>query len=258
MASQSRQQMRPRTILCYGDSWTYGNAYGLKYALQRHNNREYKIKTEDLWGTEARYFAHNTHLLPNAVSKYNADYVLLSMGGNDFKNMLWKKDKQLVAPWTLLAEIKQNIEKVLDTLYSQHPNVKVVMYGYDFLGDVEATVSLQKVSPTYGGYLSTAYRWGGIRVINYYTSKLGSMLEEVAQKQQSLGRPMTYVPLWGTLQAAEEAEKENKHLDLDENISYSLGKVSPNQYMNDPIHANKRGYEILMTRLYQKFFAKEK
>jgi lysophospholipase L1-like esterase len=256
MSNQTTESMfkRAKTILLYGDSWTYGNTHGLKYALQKYGNN-FRLISEDHWGSEAKYFASNPHLLPEAVKRHKADYVLLSLGGNDFKNILWKKDRRFTAPWTTLANIRKDLEIVLDQLYKEQPNVKVVMYGYDFLGNLEDTIPFHRLSPNYGKYLSWVYKSFGIRLINYYTMKLGSMLDDISKQEQKRGYPMTYVPLWGTLQAA--AQKKDQPIEALDNVSYNLGASSPSIFMHDTIHANSRGYELLMTRLYHKYFSKE-
>ncbi|KAL0487878.1 NDC80 [Acrasis kona] len=241
-----------KTILCYGDSWTYGNIHGLKYAVKKYNMaKQFKVESEHRWGSEAKYFAENPNLLPEAISHTKADYVLLSLGGNDFKNILWKKDRW-IAPWTALSYIKRDLRTILNATYTKHPNVEVIMYGYDFMGDIEQDISLSRLFPRYGHFISSAYRWFGVRLVNYYTRKLGDVLQELSTDFAKQGHNMKYYPLWGTLQHALIHGEES----LTGDVSYSLAKPSPPKYMNDAIHANYRGFELLMTRLFTNYFMK--
>lgn len=242
------------TVLCFGDSWTHGNSIGLSEQLQRHGHQDVQVITKDYWGSTAEYFANNLELLPRAVEKHKADYVLLSMGGNDFKNIYMRK-KQYVMPGTALAQIEVSLRTVLDSLYERHPQVKVVTYGYDFPGSIDEVVRgsywsstpVQLSSST--KFLLFLYNTFGIRFINYSAMQLGVTLNKISKDYAKRGHSFTYVPLWGTLQkgAAPQGKK----------FAYSLGAPSPSQFMNDPIHANSEGFSLLLAELYESYFRKE-
>jgi lysophospholipase L1-like esterase len=242
------------TVLCFGDSWTYGNSIGLTEQLRKHGHHEVEVVTKDYWGSTAEYFANNQELLPKAVEKHKADYVLLSMGGNDFKNIYWRK-RQYVTPWTALSQIEANMRSVLDSLYERHPEVKVVTYGYDFPGSISEVVSgsfwstgAQQLSSS-TRFLLFLYNTFGIRFINYSAMQLGVTLNKLSKDYAKRGHSFTYVPLWGTLQkGAAPADKK---------FSLSLGTPSPSEFMNDPIHANPKGFSLLLAELYESYFRKE-
>jgi len=241
------------TVLCFGDSWTDGNAYGLSDQLKTHGHQDVQVINKDYWGSTAEYFAKNPKILPDTVKSCNADYVLLSMGGNDFKNIYWRY-KQYVTPWTAVAGIEQNIRVVLDALYKEHPGVKVVTYGYDFPGDVDQVVSGRiwdsaKDIPTSTKALLWLYNMVGVRVINYSAMQFGNTLEQLAKEYTAKGYSLTYVPLWGSLQSASSQKNSTTPNPI-------LNKPSPAEYMQDPIHANRNGYRVLMGNLYNAYFGR--
>jgi len=242
------------TVLCFGDSWTYGNGMGLAEQLRKHGHNNVEVVTKDYWGSTAEYFAKNPELLPGAVSTHKADYVLMSMGGNDFKNIYWKK-RQYVAPWTALTQIEENLRNVLDPLFKEHPDIKVVTYGYDFPGSISEVLSGTFWDPSPKELTSStkvllmAYNTLGVRFINYSAMKLGDTLEKLSKEYSARGHSFTYVPLWGSLQKAAAPPSDK--------FAPSLGAPSPAEFMNDPIHANQKGYSVLLSELYESYFRHE-
>jgi len=245
------------TVLCFGDSWTHGNSIALAEQMHKHGHQDVEIVTKDYWGSTAEYFANNLELLPKAVEKYKADYVLLSMGGNDFKNIYWRK-KQYVTPWTALSQIDGSIRNVLDSLYQRHPEVKVVTYGYDFPGSISEIVrgtfwnsaAEQEQLSSSTRFLLFIYNTFGVRFINYSAMQLGTTLTKISKDYAKKGHSFTYVPLWGTLQKAAAPVQQKK-------FSLSLSMPSPSEFMNDPIHANSKGFSHLMSGLYESYFRNE-
>eukprot|EP00743_Colponemidia_sp_Colp-15_P002448 GILK01002653.1.p1 GENE.GILK01002653.1~~GILK01002653.1.p1 ORF type:complete len:285 (+),score=32.74 GILK01002653.1:76-930(+) len=238
------------SVLCFGDSWTDGNAAGLQEVLRSRGHQNVKLAKEDYWGFTADYFAKNHHIFPQVAHEHKPDYVVLSLGGNDYKNVYWKQRK-LVAPWTVVREVKQSLKTVLDAFYAQHPNVKIVMYGYDFPGNVESHLN-RVVDGRPLSLLQWAYNLVGVRIVNHSAMLLGEAYRELELEFKQRGHSLTYVPLWGTLQRAEALAKGEKP-----NFQYRLSQPSPNLYMRDPIHASTKGYVELMGSLYDKFFARE-
>lgn len=252
LVKSSKHLAAATTVLCFGDSWTDGNADALEHQLKNHGHSSVKVINKDYWGSTAEYFANNPRILPDTVQTYNPEYVLLSMGGNDFKNIYWRQ-KQYVTPWTAVAGIEKNIRVVLDALYKEHPDIKVVTYGYDFPGDVEHALSGKmwdrdkEVSSSMKAFL-WLYNFVGIRVINYSAMQYGNTLEKLAKEYSAKGYSLTYVPLWGSLQSASAGKPDAP--------SPVLGKPSPYEFMRDPIHANKQGYRVLMGNLYNAYFGR--
>jgi len=233
--------MKSISVLCFGDSWTHGNYHALTEQIYLHGHKNVKITAADHWGSTAEYFANYPHLLPKAVSKSKADYVLLSLGGNDYKNFYIKHNKYMT-PWAATSEIKESLRSVLNALYNEHPNVKVVMYGYDFVGNAEKWLF-------YGNPNSAwrhIYSWVGIPLINFGATYLSSTLDSLERDFKGKGYSFTHVPLWGSLQRESQKSK-----------GYSLWRTSRDEYMQDPIHANAKGFGVLLGNLYNQYFAKE-
>lgn len=235
------------TVLCFGDSWTHGNSHGLQEQLRKHGHSNVKVINKDFWGSTAEYFANNPKLLPESVANHNAEFVLLSMGGNDFKNIYWRQ-KQYVTPWTAVSGIEKNLRVVLDALFAEHPDVKVVTYGYDYPGSVADVLSGKfwgtnsEVSTTMKAGL-WLYQLVGVPFINYSAMQFGSTLEKLSKEYSDKGYSFTYVPLWGSLQQAAEGKS-------------TVVKPSPSTFMRDPIHANADGYNVLIGNLYNAYFGK--
>lgn len=119
------------------------------------------------------------------------------------------------------------------------------MYGYDFFGNAEDYIFDKNSS----GLMKMLYRWIAIPLSNYVAGHLGSTLASLEQRYQQQGYSFTYVPLWGTLQHVIEKEEEHN---IDRGFSY--WNHSATELMKDPIHANERGYNILMNKLYKRYF----
>ncbi|PRP77977.1 hypothetical protein PROFUN_14097 [Planoprotostelium fungivorum] len=236
-------------ILCFGDSWTYGNYQGLQQHLQK-KQLKVPIHRGGQYGTTARQYANHQEELPRWVSQTRATHVLLSLGGNDLKNFYFREGRYTSLPSTATTLIKKDLNTILDALYLQHPNVKVVMYGYDFLGSAEEFIINDK-APRSGLY-RTLYRWIGIPITNMVASSLSKTLSSLEKEYTQKGHHFTYVPLWGTLQHVIEEEEED-----DKKRGYSYWKHSATEYMQDPIHANSKGFSVLMGKLYKEYFVRE-
>jgi len=247
-ASYAAAQGRPLRILCFGDSWTDGNTAGLKSAFSKH---DVVITGTDYWGSTAEQFANKPDMLPAAVSKSRADYVLLSLGGNDFKNVYYKK-REYIPPWTVVKQIEGNIRTVLSELYAAHPNVRVVMYGYDLPGPVDGVAKYFLPEDKFStSAILRAYEWLGVPFINRCAMMLGTSIQTLSEEFSTQGYHLTYVPLWGSLQQ-EAAKNQGRTIK-----GVQLSQPSPSEYMNDPIHANAKGFRILMNNLYNRYFVGE-
>lgn len=234
------------SVLSFGDSWAYGNYYGLRDQFRKRNLTDVQVTLVNQFGSTAKYFSDNTNLLPDAVRRSRADYVLLSLGGNDLKNFYFEGD--YVMPWTASKRIQASITKVLEALYKEYPKVKVVMYGYDFLGRADEYIFTKDSSAFKRGL----YKYLAVPLSNYVATFLSSTLRSVEKHFRKQGFSVTYVPLWGTLQHVLDEEEKR-----DRKLGFSYWKHSAEEYMQDPIHANAKGYSLLMGRLFDEYFAKE-
>eukprot|EP01113_Clastostelium_recurvatum_P001873 TRINITY_DN10776_c0_g1_i2.p1 TRINITY_DN10776_c0_g1~~TRINITY_DN10776_c0_g1_i2.p1 ORF type:complete len:263 (-),score=41.40 TRINITY_DN10776_c0_g1_i2:25-738(-) len=220
----------PLRILCFGDSWTAGNAYGLKLAFGK---QDVFVSHKEYSGTTAKFFATQPATLISAVQESQATHVLLSLGGNDFKNVYLER-RQFVDPSLVLRDVEKSLRTILDALYTAHPNIHVIVYGYDFPGSLPPMFSQLGLS---------------VSVVNMGALALGQSYLDLARHYTAKGMGMTYVPLWGTLQI--EAAKK-KGISLSGPI---MSESSPSEFMTDMIHPNREGYAVLLKKLYEDYFA---
>jgi len=104
--------------------------------------------------------------------------------------------------------------------------VKVVVYGYDMLGSADSYI-LQGAAPL-------VRQLFGMPLAGLGATHYGGMLASLEKEYKAKGFSLTHVSLWGSLQAAmDEAAKSSKN----------------EQYMQDPIHCNSKGYNILLGKL---------
>ena len=249
-------------VLVYGDSWTYGNGYGLQHQVSKHKlGNRVRIITKDYWGSEASEFAKDTSKITNSIKKENADYLVLSLGGNDLKNLIWKnklKGKLLQLPSSHYTAISEDLKIILDAIFTCKPELKVVVYGYDIPGDLSGVA--QRIGTSYP-IVTKGYDLVGTRLINYFWLKISHVYEDLAKHYSGLGYNMTYIPLWGSLQQEYDEKEEEEEEALEkggkQTVPYTLGTPSLTKYMNDPAHPNHEGFKILMSRLWRYYFVPE-
>jgi len=164
------------------------------------------------------------------------------------------RQKRYIAPWKAVAEIEGHLRVVLDALFSRHPSVKVVTYGYDFPGDIAGLITgtfWSGVEPEGLSYttrlLLFLYNYIGVRLINSQFMRIGRLYDKLSKGYTQKGNSFTYVPLWGTLQKAALPPDIKQ-------AKYKMGVPSPVQFMDDPIHANYDGFTHLLAQLYIHYF----
>jgi len=234
------------SVLCFGDSWSYGNYPALVDQIKKNNHAHVKVSYYHRYGETAEHFAKNPNILPDVVTRCDADYILLSLGGNDFKNFYWKR-QQIVAPWTAVNFAEEQLRIVLDALYKEHPNMKVITYGYDFMGDMGDYIDYMFKDHDKGPWIRRAYDWVGIPLINYSLSLMGKAYKRLEKHYTSEGLSFTYIPVWGSLQSVEPGINNN----------WSLWRTSQLDHMHDPLHASEKGYQKLIGHVYDGYFKKE-
>ncbi len=83
--------------------------------------------------------------------------------------------------------------------------------------------------------------------------QLGVTLSKLSKDYEKQGHSFSYVPLWGTLQRGATPSPPPSGT----KFAYSLGTPSPSEFMDDPIHANLKGFSLLLAELYESYFRKE-
>jgi len=131
-------------IVVFGDSW--GDYPGSRDAFQNmvedHGKTVLNVAES---GTTTKYWAQdgttegeedNRNRLRDIVTETGADYVWLTIGGNDFLEV-GTGPIPGYGPFSFVEEVipgmLENTRAFLDPLFSMHPNTKVVQMGYDVL-----------------------------------------------------------------------------------------------------------------------------
>jgi hypothetical protein len=126
------------------------------------------------------------------------------------------------------------------------------MYGYDFCGNAENFIFRNPKFENFYYIPKLLYNWFGVPIINYIVFHLDDVISSVERHYADLNLDFTYVPMWGTLQQVVENQEDG-----DFETVYTFWCHSALENMADHMHANKRGFKILMKKLYKLYFKGE-
>ena len=190
-------------MVAFGDSW---GSFGEKEFQDMFTSRGSAIKVDNdaIGGTTAKFWSLMPNSLRDAVAK-NADakWVWLSLGGNDgISGMSQGRSLEDV-----VADVVKNTQKILDPLFRDFPNIRVVQFGYDLpnFEMLENCPGREFVFPECRGRTAC---------INRRTYYLQSVVEEIGNLYQNFD----VVDLRGTLQRASGEVRE---------IFFKKNKVEP-------------------------------
>ncbi|KAL0479570.1 hypothetical protein AKO1_007780 [Acrasis kona] len=218
--------MSIKRILCIGDSWTALGHNVLQNELRKHGDK-FLVSAVPQSGSTAQMWASNPFALKQAI--YNApdaQIIWLSVGGNDITH----KFMQGFTKETGMPVIERDIETILDVIIDTAPNAKIVHFGYDF--------------PTFPPAMLQIFNQSS-QSVNQVMIDFSAMIKKVSQKQKYINKFFT-VEMTGTLQRAGNIPNVP---------NFTVG--SPQEFMNDPIHPNQRGFQILMSRFWDQFLNAE-
>lgn len=175
--------------------------------------------------------AADTNYVNNAVAlNLGATHIYLSLGGNDVIGAYAGGNGGAAA-----SIVDTQLRRVLDQLFAQFPNVKVVLPGYDFPNfEKDTSCQLQGLA-IFGNPLAAAINPIFIATIRDVQANVAASYPNV-----------TAVDEFGTLQKAGGVA-----------FPPNLFVPSPSQYMGgngDCIHANSRGYDLFMGEIYTDYF----
>ena len=210
-------------LIVFGDSWAEGAADELEDALRPWN---VDVDPRGAGGTTADYWANTAPTaLPDAIAANpDARWIWLSIGGNDLFASHYAGSGSQTA-----ALNDANIRAMLDGALAQDPDIKVVMFGYDFLNFEQSTECIASAWLYFGTTITT---W---QVNTWFLEQVGDVQHDIAADYPGV----TYVDsIWGTLQEAGGTWG-----------APNLYLPSPSRYMSDCIHPNSEGYSIIMDEL---------
>ena len=219
-------------VVVFGDSWAAGAADELSTTFFLRGRSDITVDGVGVGGTTADYWANSAlNALPDAVSlNPDAQWVWLSIGGNDlFAHYAAGQGAQAA------ADLDINLRMMLDALFAVHPNIKVVMFGYDYINFEQSAECIV-----------TALNYFGAGVTTPFVNQV--FLNDVVAVQQAVAADypnLTYVDsVLGTLQQAGNVPGAPNSL-----------LPSPSEYMADCIHPTSFGYALIMSALYDAYWA---
>lgn len=246
-------------VLLVGDSWTNIMWDDLTLSTVFTNMGFDGIDEEGsvtaLGGTTAGWWADpgNLAVIQNELtSNPDVDMVHLSMGGND---MLagqgsggWYKGMGASAETTLLDNIQDDIQTVIDGILAVRPEAHIVICSYDYL-NLQDTLNVP----------ANALMWQNVgspsaRELNEAFIKLGDRQHELAL---AYGERVTYVNNWGLMHALHgynEVFAAGRFAAPWGHPSYPWPKSMGANNGDDPIHLNADGFYELGLNLWLNFY----
>lgn len=211
-----------QTVVAFGDSWAFDNAGELQTALNAAGYPTVVVANHAVPGSTALQYANDPTVLRNAVATYpDTAWVYLSGGGNDIIDAIAAGQGAGVA-----AQNDQSFRAILDNLFLTHPNVRVVMFGYDYTNFLQSPFCQMQLTQLFGANATQA------SVNQRNLLEVGQVMQTVAASYPNV----TYVPLWGTLQiTAGQTNDPNQ--------------PSPATLLRDCYHPNPTGARALMDAL---------
>jgi len=126
----------PPLILVAGDSWGAYGGIPLQQVLTEQGSN-LTVRNYAIGGTTTTFWARDPYILSTLVD-YNpgTEYIWLSIGGNDVLDFMptctleYPVDECINM---LLPQVIANTRTILDPLFSKHPKVQVIQFGYDII-----------------------------------------------------------------------------------------------------------------------------
>ncbi|MEL6345087.1 MAG: SGNH/GDSL hydrolase family protein, partial [Myxococcota bacterium] len=214
-------------VVVFGDSWAQGSGEDLGRVLDEHSTG-LTVDNRGVGGTTAGFWATQPNALPDAVTENpDARWVWLSIGGNDIFAHHAAGEGANAG-----ERVNTDIRIMLDALFSRHPDIRVVIFGYDFVNFEQSTDCITQAFLLFGPTTTPA-------VNQIFLDQIGAIQQAIADDYPNV----TYVPLWGTLQAADGVPGAPNVL-----------LPSPKNYFADCIHPTHEGYRIIHRALYDRYW----
>lgn len=227
-------------VVCFGDSWAAMSCDALQEVVSLHLKPN-KVVDRGVSGSTAWYWANNTELMLASLATADPKWIWLSIGGDDIlgycKSGMCGNGLNTTAINSL---IYQSLDTMLSAMVGLDPLIQIVIFGYDFTNFIGTTECIALSQVVFPGMTSQ------LEINSVFLSYTANVVAPLAIKYAPW---VTYVDLWGTLQAAGGSSLTPPPYP---NIAYP----SPEYLMSDGcIHASQQGWQTLMGALYNNYFA---
>jgi lysophospholipase L1-like esterase len=209
--------------IAFGDSWAEQGADELQAALRAAGYPALIVEERALGGTTTMYWVTTQPMeLVYAVdANPDADWIWISLGGND--STQGRMDG--LTPTQIATQIDNNLRTLLDTLFAAHPQILVVMFGYDYTNwDIVGCPAERDA--IFGAGSNQA------QVNQAIMTEVGAVQAQIATDYPNVA----YVPIWSAMQLAAGQNPDPS-------------QPSPASLMMDCLHPNTNGYRAVFDAL---------
>jgi hypothetical protein len=228
-------------IACFGDSWAAFACDNLEGVL-RLNLRENDVENKGVSGSTAGFWVKNMDLWVDLLLSADPDYIWLSLGGDDILGYYSSKTGAGPNQTAIINQmILNDMRTVLNTTFTLYPNLQIVSGAYDFVNYLQSDVCL-----ALGEYSFPECNLNTACINQAFLAYKDQVLVPLASEWPG---NFFLFPFFGDLQQAGGSQYTPPPYP---NAAYP----SPTYLMNDGcIHASSEGWDILMTSLFNNFFA---
>lgn len=214
-------------VVAFGDSWADQSWDELQASLMAAGIN-LTVSNHAVSGQTAAHYAtvDPTAITAAVAANPDAQWVYLSLTGNDVF-LHHQMGGTNAGPMN-----DMNLRTILNNLFAQYPDIRVVMFGYDRTNFVQSAACMMQADSFFG----MGWTQGGINMIN--ETQTGDVMAAVAASYQNAH----YVPLWGTLQAAG-------------GVTVSQNDPSPAALLADCFHASSQGYRHIHDALVAQYWS---
>jgi len=224
-------------IVVFGDSW---GTFGRNQFAARAAQDGLTVDNRAIGGTTAAFFARpiNQNNLRNAVrDNPDAKFVWLTIGGNDaIPKMALRQPVE-----EIIQTAVNDTQTFLDPLFEDNEEIVVVGFGYEQLDWTSPLCSV----------MARAIFWecSGIPLDPVCVNTVQFALQEAVDRIAAIYPRFYSVNLYGSMQVAAGVNGAAVG-------SPVLTEYASSAYMNDCIHLNGAGYEVVFDALWDEFFTK--
>lgn len=222
-------------VVVFGDSWAEGSADELGKVLKAHGRADLTVDGRGVGGTTAFYWNDSDPDALSAAVTANPDarWVWLSILGNDtFAHHVARAGGQAA------TKNEAELREMLDRLFAVHPDIQVLMFGYDYPNFEQSADCLAAAIVYFPALWDAGTLWTA-NVNDIFLRDIDAVQHKVAADYPNV----EHVRVWGTLQ-----------LDAGTQGAPTSALPSPASRMSDCIHPTSAGYTALHERAWELYW----